>query len=99
VRKQMGEKPEPAGGEKAQPESGERSPEKPAEAMPRGGSPEDKETPPPDAERFPAWVTSLPPEIRDALVGGDAESIPARYRDLILRYNLWLQKRQGSGDR
>jgi hypothetical protein len=42
----------------------------------------------------PAWVAALPPEIRDALAGGRAESIPARYRHLIERYNLWLQKNQ-----
>ena len=45
-------------------------------------------------DNVPAWVAMLPPEIRDALSGGEAEKIPARYRHLIQRYNLWLQKKQ-----
>lgn len=41
-------------------------------------------------------MTALPPEIRDAFAGGQAEKVPARYRPLLERYNLWLQKNQKS---
>jgi hypothetical protein len=98
VRKELGEKPDSPPGGSNEPKSGER-PEDPAQAMPKGGSPEDPTGKPPEPEKFPAWVTSLPPEIRDALVGGDAESIPAKYRHVIMRYNLWLQKQRGSSER
>lgn len=43
---------------------------------------------------MPSWFAALPPEIRDAFAGGDYERIPARYRPLIRRYHLWLQKNQ-----
>ena len=48
------------------------------------------------ADDVPAWVTALPPEIRDALAGGRAERVPAKYRHLLARYNLWLQKNRKS---
>jgi len=87
-----------AGSEK-KPERGD--PSKPAERdRSRGGKPEkgaQGETGRNDD--VPAWVTALPPEIRDALAGGRAEKIPARYRHLIARYNLWLQKKAGKRGR
>jgi hypothetical protein len=63
--------------------------------MPDGkAKPDAEETPRDDRGEIPPWVANLPPEIRDAFVGGDAESIPAEYREVIRRYNLWLQKQQ-----
>jgi hypothetical protein len=57
------------------------------------GKPEEPET---DAgnrdDDVPPWFAQLPPEIRDALAGGAYERIPAKYRPLIQRYFLWLQK-------
>jgi hypothetical protein len=47
----------------------------------------------------PAWATSLPPEIRDAYSGGNAENIPPQYRDLVRRYVLWLARQRGAGAR
>jgi hypothetical protein len=35
-------------------------------------------------------VTALPPEIRDAVAGGKIDHLPARHRDLVRRYLLWL---------
>lgn len=70
-------------------------PSNPAESdRMRTGKPEDKEKPE-DASRgpdVPVWFTALPPEIRDALAGGQAEKIPQKYRHLIARYNLYIQK-------
>jgi len=61
--------------------------------MPKGGEPEDLN---PDGSKrednVPAWMAALPPEIRDAMAGGRAEDVPARYRHLIKRYHLWLQR-------
>ncbi|MDJ0522217.1 MAG: hypothetical protein QNJ90_09105 [Planctomycetota bacterium] len=37
-------------------------------------------------------MATLPPEIRDAMAGGRAEDVPAKYRHLIKRYHLWLQR-------
>jgi len=79
--------------DKDEPKSGERSPQDPARRMPKGGEPEDVK---PDGSRredgMPAWFLSLPPEIRDAMSGGRAEDVPPRYRHLIERYHLWLQR-------
>jgi hypothetical protein len=47
----------------------------------------------------PAWVTALPPEIRDAFSGGKAADIPAQYRKLLERYQLWMQKNQNRKSR
>lgn len=75
------------------PKNGEKSPTDPAKQMPKGGQPEDPETNPAERrDNIPAWAASLPPEVRDALAGGRAEDVPARYRHLIRRYHLWLQK-------
>lgn len=61
--------------------------------MPKGGTPEDLN---PDGSKrddnVPAWMAALPPEIRDAMAGGRAEDVPAKYRHLIKRYHLWLQR-------
>ena len=61
--------------------------------MPKGGQPDDINA---DGSKrddnVPAWMAALPPEIRDAMAGGRAEDIPSRYRHLIKRYHLWLQR-------
>lgn len=92
ARKKLEEQKRNASRDQKQPKSGEKSPTDPARRVPK--------IPPEDgggtgAERdddVPPWVTALPPEIRDAFAGGQAEKIPPRYRHLIQKYNLWLQK-------
>ncbi len=99
----MGERPEGAQpkGENGEPQGAEKSPQNPADRRPDGqGEPGSAETNPNDPKSpFPGWVTSLPPEIRDALVGGNAEAIPARYRDVIRRYTRWLQEQSAKTSR
>ncbi len=75
------------------PERGDES--NPANQDKMRARPEDPEKAKDTARKddVPAWFTALPPEIRDALAGGQAEKIPAKYRDLITRYNLYLQKK------
>jgi hypothetical protein len=92
ARKQLTEEQKKAQGN-SEPESGERSPKDPANRT-RDGKPGEAQTDPETArpDDVPAWVAALPPEIRDALAGGQAERIPARYRHLIRKYNLYLQK-------
>jgi len=95
ARKQQGEKKDPQG----EPKNGEKSPTNPADRLPNGGKPENPDaSSDPQKNPTPPWFASLPPEIRDALAGGRAQDIPARYRKLIQRYTLWLQK-HGAGSR
>ncbi len=98
ARKQLSEQQRSAQNENKDPKSGEKSPTDPAERM--GKARRDKEGKAGESrdDNVPAWVTALPPEIRDALAGGQAEKIPAKYRHLIARYNLFLQK-QGAKNR
>lgn len=92
ARKQLGQEQNKQRG-KSDPKSGEKSPRDPARDLPKGGQPDDPEIDQPKRkDDIPAWMVSLPPEIRDALAGGRAEEIPAHYRHLIRRYHLWLQK-------
>ena len=94
ARKQMGQKNEP----KSEPKNGEKSPTNPADRLPNGGKPEEPgSSDDPQANPTPPWFATLPPEIRDALAGGRAQDIPARYRKLIQRYTLWLQKHRTGG--
>jgi hypothetical protein len=50
---------------------------------------------PAEEDGKPGWDAALPPEIRDALAGGRAELIPARFRGLIEKYNRRLQEEAG----
>lgn len=84
-RKEMGEQPDP--------KDGRKSPEKdPSDANPKPGEqppPEaEKGRPPPDAP--PAWWTSLPDSVRQAIVSGRTEDVPPRYRSRIQAYRKWL---------
>lgn len=93
----MGEEQNPQQGE---PKSGEKSPTDPARNMPKGDKTDDPNIEQPKRQdNIPAWAASLPPEVRDALAGGRAEDVPARYRHLIRRYHLWLQKEAARKDR
>jgi hypothetical protein len=42
----------------------------------------------------PAWVTGLPPELRDAFSGGKVGGLPAKYQDLVIRYLQWLARQR-----
>jgi len=89
ARKQMGQKR----GGPSKPKNGEKSPTNPAQRLPNGDKPKDPAAgEEPQHPTTPPWFASLPPEIRDALAGGRAQDIPARYRKLIQRYTLWLQR-------
>lgn len=58
----------------------------------RGGN-----KPPPESEKeksrqpeVPSWMAELPEEARRAIIGGDTENVPDRYRGLIERYHKWI---------
>ncbi len=87
ARKELGEK-----NEQNDPKDGDK-PKDPAKRVPKGGKPDASKVD--QAQRkdnVPPWAATLPPEIRDALAGGRAEDVPAKYRPLIKKYHLWLQK-------
>lgn len=84
-RKEMGEQPDP--------KDERKSPEK----DPSDGNPKPGEQPPPEAEKGrsppdapPAWWTSLPDSVRQAIVSGRTEDVPPRYRSRIQAYRKWL---------
>ena len=95
ARKQLSEEQKAAKQQRksGDPKSGEKAPSDPARRVPKARPEADaKGDPASRGDDVPAWVTALPPEIREAFAGGQAEKIPARYRHLIQKYNLWLQK-------
>ncbi len=74
------------------PENGEKSPNDPAD-KPYTANKEDPAKPKdPEAVKWDTWVTQLPPEVRDAVDGGKIEMIPVRYRQMVRKYLLFLQK-------
>ena len=78
-----------------EPEGGdERTDPRDGTGRPDGGDTE----PPTRDDDVNAWWASLPAEVREALAGGNLERIPARYRRLIERYTLWLQKNRARSD-
>lgn len=54
-----------------------------------GEAPPSKQDP---KDSTPAWVVSLPPQLKDAWVRGDFERIPPEYRELIQRYLMALSE-------
>lgn len=76
------------------PRSGESSPNDPAKRADASGQPKDSPDGEPRRNDVPGWFVALPPEVRDALAGGQAENVPEKYRNLIRAYTLWLQKNQ-----
>lgn len=100
ARKELAERNKQSAEKQGEPESGEKSPQDPANRMTKGGKQDESD---PDAAKrnddTPPWFAALPPEIRDAIDAGRGEEIPARYRELVRRYNLWLQKQRKDGRR
>jgi len=90
MRKELGEgqkeEDQPKDGEKSEP----RNPRDPQDR--RDGQPEDPETDPGTRRpNVPAWMATLPAQVRDALQRGNYEVIPERYREKIQEYVKWLQ--------
>jgi len=99
-RKELSERNKQKSDSENDPKSGEKSPEDPANQMRKKGSKSDNpNAQPPNDDDTPAWFAALPPEIRDAIDAGRGEEIPAKYQELVRRYNLWLQKQRRSGGR
>lgn len=84
--------------QQGQPKGGQKSPIDPATGLPRKGSAAEDATgkPPHRKDDIAGWRAALPPEIRDAIDAGRSEDIPDRYKSLVRRYNLWLQKHRGT---
>ena len=80
-----------AGGK--QPTTGAK--ETPTDGSGRGGSvPEDDpEKAAAKENAVPAWMTGLPPEVRDAVANPAFDRVPAMYQNLVRNYLLWLSKR------
>lgn len=94
MQKELGEgstqeEDDPKNGEKKEP----HSPRDPND--PRHTSPDDPEagnsTRPPSV---PAWFARLPAQIRDMLVRGDFEQVPAEYRERIQEFLHWLMTQE-----
>ena len=98
TRKEMGEQDRQKQGKKDEPQSGEKSPQDPADRLHKGRKQDDPNAEPPRREDdTPPWFAALPPEIRSAIDAGRGEEIPAKYQELVRRYNLWLQKQRKTG--
>ena len=84
--------------QQGEPQNGEKSPQDPANQLTRGGKKDDPNAKSPQRDDdTPPWFAALPPEIRDAIDAGRGEEIPAKYQELVRRYNLWLQKQRRTG--
>ncbi len=95
---QDGEKNRQAG-KQNQPKSGDTSND-PAKRLTKGNKSDDEKAKAKarDAE-IAGWRAALPPEIRDAIDAGRSEDIPDRYKSIVRRYNLWLQKNRRENGR
>jgi hypothetical protein len=97
MRKELseGEKPEEG------PQEGEREPKEPRDPNERSETEPEDEGEPGAAQQnaLPAWAVSLPPQVRDALIRGDFEMVPAEYRELVRRYHRWLLEQEEAGSR
>lgn len=91
ARKELGEQNRQKSGQKDEPQGGEQSQSDPQN---RGGTQGEKGGEPPSRQDdTPPWFAALPPEIRDAIDAGRGEEIPAKYQEIVRRYNLWLQQK------
>lgn len=98
TRKELGQQNKQKRDNQGKPENGEKSPQDPADRLNKGRKQDDPNAEPPRRDDdTPAWVTALPPEIRSALETGRGEEIPAKFQDIVRRYNLYLQKKRRSG--
>ena len=99
-RKELGEGQEKETGSEpkdGEQETGGKSPEDPADRP----NPSDQAEPDPGDPRrpnVPAWITSLPPQVRDALVRGDFERVPPEYRERVQEFIRWMLTRERGQD-
>ena len=48
---------------------------------------------------MPPWFAELPEEARRAILGGNAEDVPDRYRPMLERFRKWLAEHAGERTR